>query len=70
MGKQKGGNIMYAVQVKKGVYLTDNLKTTTDLQCCMVIDNYNVAKLYLIGQYERVVPVELKENKIVIKERL
>lgn len=61
---------MYAVQVKNGVYLTDRLTETTDLQNCMVIEDYNIARLYLVGKYERVVSIELKENKIVIKERL
>jgi hypothetical protein len=59
---------MYVVQLKKGVYLTDKLTPTNDLQMAMIISNYEIAKLYLQGQYERVKYVYLENDKIKLVE--
>lgn len=54
---------MYTIQIKRGVYLTDKLTKTEDLQACIIIDDYRTAELYLEGKYDKV--IEIKFNNII-----
>lgn len=70
MGAKQGGYMIYTIQVKQGIYLTDRLNRTKDLQSCILINDYKTAELYLQDRRDRVIKLKIRNNIIIIEESL